>query len=279
MKKNNIGLVIVVLALILTILVVMFVLPNFNRKSNVNTANKNENENSEVIETFTKEEAEKLLDKFGFNLKINCDSTVLDYEYDETFKGIVALKNVPNIQYSTASCSELFTEPLPYEDNFLKGETGVCSKNESLQLISYSDANDSYKNLYNEEMPKHSYSGKNNFYVFYDYVPAKDSFASMKCHGCGGSCGTTLKVFEVLDTHFNNTQLVIDVANYYDHNFTLTEGAYHLATNHTDESISCTSADDCQNTIKNNYLDKLNLYSIQFEKMNDNFILKTITQK
>lgn len=267
----------------LVVVGVIFVYPSLagNKGSSKGDNGKDEKDTAEPI-AFTVEDGEALLKEFGFDLNVTCSANILDYEYSDTFKSIVAIYRAMNDSGVEKECSEVFDESQKVDDRSYR-QDNYCWISEKTKVVDYDIVNSIYKKLYGSDIPKKSVSGTDvagMFYYFYDYIESSNSFARTSGMGLGGSCGRAIKVFKVVSTDSTEDTVMIQVANYYLNNYELENGQQlHLVTSHTDEMIGCGSNEECQEKISNEYLDKLDQYVITFNLVDGNYILNSITKK
>ena len=139
------------------------------------------------------------------------------YYYSDDFKSYVALKNVDSSKVTEKECSSVYSnDVLDANGEYYTSQYGVCKNGESTKVISYVDANQKYKEMYGNEMPKEGFSMTSlagQFYSFYDYIESLDSFVEVKCNACGGACTIPgdAKEIKVNSANYINNNLVISV--------------------------------------------------------------------
>lgn len=247
-------------------------------------------DNESVDDTQTTEKdydlgkAKELLEKFGFYKIISCNSFIYDKRYSDDYKALIALEKVDSSKVKTANCSDIFSDSdYVSEFSYYKGKSGVCLKDGTSNTIAYSDVNSIYKKMYGEDMPKKEASGlkvSELFYSFYDYIDSIDSFASTSCNGCGGTCGPNWNITDIYSAKEIGNKLYIDVK--YNHGMpTLigTKNVYQLSTSHIDKQIDVSSVEEFEQEVKANYMDYLDIYEVEFEKINDHYVFRNLSMK
>lgn len=284
MKKGIIIAIIVILSIIILGLGGYIILD----KLVFNTTTRTEPEEVKETTTISKEEAKELLKEFGFEMNVTCEKTVFDYGYSDEFKGIFAIEKAMEKSGEEEPCSKIFTELNQEmvggmrEGTLYKGTSGICMKDDNTKIVSYEEVNKTYNELYGENVPKRSFNGTNvagQFYHFYDYVDSKDVYASMKCAGCGGSCGTSFTIYKVNEASMEGNELKINVT-YYNGQMNRPSGSndYTLETGKGTKQIECGSLEDCKNKIETEENDYLDHYEIVFNKDKNNYTFKSLTK-
>ena len=253
----------------------------------------NEKETKEIEKSIEEEsdplvkKAKELLLEFGINKPYGCNNYIYESAYNDNYKVLVVLGKLKD-KGKEMACSEFFSESdIFYEgDNqkyaFYQGKTGVCSKEGTTTAIAYEDANALYQKLYGVDMPKmnaNSLLHHNIYYEFYDYNESKNMFISLNCYHCGGACGPTAQVNEMKSVREEGNQLYIEVYYYHGNYNDLDGGRYHLETRNGRFLIPADSIETATQTIKDEYLDKLDVYQVVFEKRNDDYIFVSMTEK
>ena len=281
MKKKRIVLFLFVLILIIGICFGCYLIIS---KLFTNSSEEEKSKDKEEIVDYSVANTIGLLDKFGFYTDLGCESNIFSYKYDDTFKVLNVLNSINDSE--EVACSEVFSEDMLNEDvigglyphTAYKGTSGVCFKDQSTKMISYDKANEIYQKMYGKVMPKTSVSGidiSNMYYVFYDYVESKNAFVSMKGAGLGGMCGNSLVINDIKSSTLETDLLTVDVYYYYDSNFQLNNNQYSLK----NKSVDCLSSEECIKNIKDEYLDDLDIYELEFKKVDDDFIFKGFVKK
>ena len=246
----------------------------------------NESITEEVLSTakdFDLGEAKKLLDEFGFNINLGCDSYIFGKFYDDSYKARVAIENARS-KAKEMTCTDLFLESDIVETSndgstTIKG-IGVCSKNKA-NVIAYDDVNSIYHKMFGEgDMPKTiNTSGSIERYAF---LESKNVFAFLSCGGCGWTCGPTFVVNELKSAKEIGNKLYIDVYYYDGYPFTGSYGNERFLLETRKVSIdnhNIKTIDDAQNEIKNKYLDQLDLYEVEFEKVDGHYQFVRLNEK
>ena len=293
--KVNKGLLTTVIVLVLVIGLLLFKLTEDTTSTNKNSNTTSDN-NTQVTDKvegskdFDLNEAEQILDKFGFNERIGCGSGLYDNFYDDSFKQAIVLRKVSDSVKTKKNCSELYTETREGEPSAYKGQYGVCYEEHGTSLISYDEANKIYTSMYGTDMPKKGFTTRGFYYNFYDYNESLNSFVELNCGGCGGACGPTLHINKIKSAYTLDDNLFIDV--YYfsdgvDGNYiyvSTSKGNLKLkASEKKIDPANGVEADEiikeAKSEIEEKYLDKLDVYEVVFTKKDGNYIFKSLTKK
>ena len=292
MKETvNRGLLITVIALVLVIgLLICKLTKDTTNKDNDATNNSN-TQVTDIVEgakDFDLNEAEQLLDKFGFKDVLGCNSTkIYDRFYSENYKKIVALNNAflqENLKESK-KCSDIYNS-----DNYNEQRGGyvgtigygICYKDKEANIISYEDANKIFKQMYGYDMTKEGISTITKKFDYYDYSAKLDEFVSLECGGCGMVCGPeqVINITKLKNAYIKNDELIIDV---YYHIIDILEGNgfKYFYTNKSHDTVKLESQDleSAKKEVEEKYLDKLDVYEVVFTKKDGNYIFKSVTKK
>ena len=253
-----------------------------------NDIEKSKEEQEEIIitEDFNLVEAEHLLEKFGFKENLGCKSTVLDVSYKDEFKVITALKNIDKTKMKKVSCNKLFSGNETISGGkYYKTKYGACPKNKEVDAIPYKEANQIYKSMYGTDLAKLGVSGTTvtgQYYQFYEYVASIDSFVKLECAACDGTCAESYTVSKIKSAKITGDTLLIDV--YYLHgtpiyNNTTHQSIFRIETSKISENSISKNVEEFEKEVEKDYLDKLDVYEIEFEKNGDNFIFKSLIKQ
>ena len=318
-KKKWVILVVVIVVFVLgVVLVTRNVLSNNNSKQidkttkNNITTNKSKKKKDDIIDDEIKKEEEttkdevknvtedssfdnvivdednsskeyKLLKEFGFYENIGCGKNIYSQTYSNEFKALMALKKVESDKIKTVSCNDIFSDSnLDSENTFYRGESGICIKDKDTKVISYKDANGVYKKLYGIDLAKESVDStkvSGMYYSFYDYVSNIDSYVSMFCNGCGGSCAPYYLINKIKSSEEVDGLLRIDV--YYLHGFIMdnTPGAYKIKTDNGDKVFNVSSSKELFNELQDNYNKYADIYEVLFKKNGNDYIFVGFNKK
>ena len=258
-------------------------------------------ENSKPNESITEEklssakdfdlsEAKKLLDEFGFNTDIGCHERIYDKYYSDFYKSIVVINKVKD-KAKEMACTDFYSDSDIFKDNMntsnipiYEGKNGVCVQNKTM-ATSYDDVNEVYKRMYGKDMPKEGFNGSKIsglYYELYDYNESKNMFVKLSCMGCGGTCGPSIEVNEIKSAKEVDNKVYIDV--YYYHDFARSDGngkTYFALENrfgyHNLDNI--TTEEDVEKEIRNKYMDQLEIYEVEFEKVDDHYQFVRVVEK
>ena len=246
--KNGliIALILVIIALTCTICYVVIkknfggVTPAVENSGEVNN-NSNTNENA-----ITKEEVEKIVDKYYGNVKELRDTFT---ELTSEAKILIAISNLDQ--------SKIFAWNDSMELDFINN----CEGNE-IETIGLTDVEKVYRDLFNEDMPnvttinkiassyiRHEINGK----IYYFEQP-----------GCGGPYGNLYNNYVVTNYTENKDTLTADIDLNLD-SYENVENTYFEAAYGTKE--------DVEDAIKEGKLKTKYTYKLTFEKKNGNYIL------
>lgn len=282
MKKDSNSLTILCLILILIILFLVGYIIGMKTNNKEEKPNKQE---PEIIDTkevdFDLKKAELLLEEFGLNRRKGC-KTIVQNEYNDTFKAIVALEKVAKDKVLEEKCSNLFSKAAleAHPEPLYKGETGVCSKDNFAKTITYSDANEIYKKMFGEDMPAESVNAilMNSLdYTFYDFLPNKDLFVKMECNGCGGTCHSK-HIREIKSAKQKGNEVVITFYDYETAGTIVTDGVFNFSTDTLSTNINCIDENECISIIKKDYLEYLDEYQVKFKIINNQYIFDSLNK-
>lgn len=280
-KKNK---QLTILCIVLTIIIVLLISYIIVLKTPVTEAKPAPTkENKEKVEekAFDLDKAELLLEEFGFNRRTGC-KTVLQTEYNDNFKGIVVLEKLLKEKSTLQKCSNLFTEDSLVEtpEVMYKSTLGVCFKDNSINTITYEDANQIYKKMYGEDMPTLHVNGlKNNNmdYILFEYLEDKNIFANLKFYGVGGSCMSS-HIRSIRSATQKGNIIKINVYDYESGYTEIKDNIFTLTTDKFTTEISCSTFDECKNIIRNKYIHYLDEYEITFELIDNQYIFKSVNK-
>ena len=294
-SKVNKGLLITVIVLVLVIGLLVFKLTRDTVSTNKDKNTTSDN-NTQVIDKvegakdFDLKEAEQLLDKFGFNEDLGCNQYIYFSKYSDTFKKIIAFKNVDQSKITKKKCSEIYPESKLDEFGRYLTDNGVCEKDKERNIISYEEANKTYKEMFGIDMSKSGVNtGKaqigNIYYHFYDYVDSLDSFVELECGGCGGACNApessnvSITMKKIISAKSLNDSLVIDFIDFRGE-IVVTGGENRISLGRLGSiSVSSNDEESAKKEIEEKYLDKLDVYEVVFTKKDGNYIFKSLTKK
>lgn len=303
MENKNKGLIIIIILCVLVILgLIGFICYDkgvFGKKESSvnNTGNIGASENDvaqEGTKDFDINEADQILDEFGFKTDIRCGSNIYESFYSEPFKDSIVLKKVSDSVKTKKKCSELYTQESKYNPNTYQGEYGVCYKDKEAAIIPYDEANKIYTDMYGTDMPKKGFNTSNvsgMYYNFYDFNETLNSFVELECGACGGSCGNALTINKIKSAYTIGDNLVIDV--YYFYTTKLNTGVtasseggykeeeYKLLSTTKNAGIRLESKDleSAKKEIEEKYLDELDVYEVVFTKKDNDYIFKSVSKK
>lgn len=282
MKKDSNSLTILCLILILIILFLVGYIIGMKTNDKEEKPNKQEPEIIDAKEVdFDLKKAELLLEEFGLNRRKGC-KTIVQNEYNDTFKAIVALEKVAKDKILEEKCSNLFSKAAleTYPEPLYKGETGVCSRDNFAKTITYSDANEIYKKMFGEDMPAESVNAilMNSLdYTFYDFLPNKDLFVKMECNGCGGTCHSK-HIREIKSAKQKGNEVVITFYDYETAGTIVTDGVFNFSTDTLSTNINCIDENECISIIKKDYLEYLDEYQVKFKIINNQYIFDSLNK-
>ena len=237
---------------------------------------------------FDLSKAKDLLDEFGFNRDFKCKSNIYSNFYSDAYKAIVAINKVQD-KAKEMACTDFYSDSdidknYSSVETLYKGKYGHCSDNKT-KAISYDDVNDVYKKMYGKDIPKDGVSGVEMFGLYneiYDYIESKDMFVSLRCVACGGTCGPSITINEIKSAKEIGNKVYIDV--YYYHDSARDNGngkTYFVLENrfgyHNLDNI--TTEEDAEKEILNKYKDQLDIYEVEFEKVDDHYQFVRLVEK
>ena len=235
----------------------------------------------EKAEDFDIEEAKSLLAKFKIETEDN-RSSILDGEYSNRKKKITALENVDSSKIIEKECSELYTELVPTsQDGIVKYNTptGYCFANEKTKVYPYDEVNKVHNEMFGIDVSKESISSCPEVY---DYDEKINAFVKNHNRGCGFEGGPIYTISQIKSAKKIGNMVYIDI--YHDHSSMSSNGqtnyfVIHLA-NGTTEIEDVSSFDDAVSQItriiKSKYIEKLPVYEVEFEKINEHYKLNKI---
>ena len=295
MKKGLIITIIVILVLLVLglggYIVVDKLVLNKNTKSGTTEKTKKETDEIEEAKSISTEEAKELLKEFGFEEKITCQQGILNSEYSEEFKALYVITKIKNEYGQDYACSDLFdaadingpSNPVVgmSDGSVYKGISGVCPVDESTTIVPYDEVNNTYKKLYGTDIPKKSYNGTKvagMYYHFYDYLESKNAFVSLNCTACGGSCGPSITIYDIVSATEKDDTLTVAVRYYYS-SVQVPYEPFTLKTSKIDTVIECSAREECESKLKEQYLDQLDIYNIKFTTKDGNYIFKSVEKQ
>ena len=279
-KNKNLEIICTVLSLIIILLVGYIVLLKANYKTE-----QSKEEQTDIVQNLKEEKkydlkkAELLLEEFGFNRRVGCQ-TVLQQTYNDAFKSIIVLEKMSKDKIYEEKCDNLFSQNALVEDPepMYKGNIGVCKKGKTVELITYNDANAMYKKMYGEDMPITHISmlSDNSLdYALYEYLYDRDMFVKLDLYGVGGSCVSN-HIREIKSAVQIENTIKITVYDFETGDLEIDNGVYHFESEKTKIDIPCNDVKECVSVIKNNYLRYVNEYEITFEVINNQYTLKSV---
>lgn len=290
-KKNN-GLLVTILVVVLLGVFFAFgyLVGAAKLSEKVVEVNTSQEEETQEEKSFDISKAKEILNEFGFYKTIGCNSNILEGIYGTEFKILHAIEKVDSSKVTETTCSAVYTDAdltdvYGMTEKVYKGnKVGYCTEDTKTKTISYDDANKVYKKLYGTEMPKEGSDGlkvNSMYYTMYDYVGSKNLYASTHCVNCGGSCGPSMRINEIKSAKEIGNRLYVEV--YYYHNYPQSINGneyYDLETAKTFKNINeAHSVEEFNNIVKSKYLDLLDIYEIEFEKNNEDYILVKVSKK
>ena len=294
-NKVNKGLLITVIVLVLVIGLLIFKLTKDTVSTNKDK-NKTSDNNTQVIDKvegakdFDLKEAEQLLDKFGFNEDFGCNQYIYFLKYSETFKKIVAFKNVQPSKITKKKCSEIYSENKLDEAGRYLTDNGVCYKDKEVNIVSYEEVNKIYKEMFGTDMDKNGVNSIKEqighiYYKFYDYVESLNSFVELECGGCGGACyvpessNVSIAIKKPIIAKIIDDNLVIDFIDLRGEIETAGGENYISLGQGRTIKVSSNDEESVKKEIEEKYLDKLDVYEVVFTKKDGNYIFKSLTKK
>ena len=294
-NKVNKGLLITVIVLVLVIGLLIFKLTKDTVSTNKDK-NKTSDNNTQVIDKvegakdFDLKEAEQLLDKFGFNEDFGCNQYIYFLKYSETFKKIVAFKNVQPSKITKKKCSEIYSENKLDEAGRYLTDNGVCYKDKEVNIVSYEEVNKIYKEMFGTDMDKNGVNSIKEqighiYYKFYDYVESLNSFVELECGGCGGACyvpessNVSIAIKKPIIAKIIDDNLVIDFIDLRGEIETAGGENYISLGQGRTIKVSSNDEESVKKEIEEKYLDKLDTYEVVFTKKDGNYIFKSLTKK
>ena len=270
MKKNKGFIIFCIFLLLIIAVLAIYILTNKDLYKN--------NENDVIIteKEFSIKNAELLLEEFGFNLRHGCE-TIIQSEYNDTFKALVAISKLEESKIYEEDCSIYYTEKTTLNGKeAYKGEYGYCI--DKAKVVTYSDVNSIYKKLYNEELPTKSINSldvNSMYYEAYNFIPEKDVFVKAKIYGAGGTC-TSNHIRKIINAKESNNTIVINLYDFESEYIEIENNIYKFKTNSFETEINCKNIEECMKIVETKYLDKLDKYKVDFEKINNNYVFKNI---
>ena len=277
-KNKNLTTLCIILGLIIVLLLGYIVGTSVNNQNKEpNKTNKNET----VEKEFDIKKAKVLLEEFGFNRRKGC-KTIVQNEYNDTYKAIVALEKVAKDKIIEENCTDLFsiTKLEANPEPLFKGDTGVCMKDAKAKTITYNDVNEIYKKMYGEDISPENINAlsiNSQDYALYDFLEGRDLFVKLDCYGCGGTCYSK-HIREIKSATQNDNIVTITIYDYESDGVTVEDGIFKFSTEKISENIECQTDNQCINIIKKDYLEYLNQYEIKFEIIDNQFIFKSLNK-
>lgn len=245
-----------------------------NSKNNSGEMATPEEKESSNAKDFSKDEAKKLLEYFGFNKNVSCGQTIYNYFYSEDYRMIIAAEKVKDEKKNEMSCSELYNESVKDDDMGYKGSNGYCL--DKTRVISYNDFNEVYKSMYGKDAAKKDVNGIGFIYSYYEYSKERDAFIGLNCGACGGTCGPNgFNINEIKSAKVIGDYLYIDVNYYYSQP---TDRFFVLDTNRIYRSLETSSEEEAKNKILSDYMDYLDVYEVVFKKVDNNYVFVSFSQ-
>lgn len=266
---------------------------SYNKQPNIengaqkdnNEENKNEEKPSDKEENeITK--AEKLLEYFGFNEDIACfGKKIYSSSYDEIFKISQAIRNVEQSKVKTMKCSNIYSDDKLGSNGAYQLEYGNCFKVKETTVVSYDDVNEVYKKMYGTDVKKQGVRQNSCEWASspYDYNQDLNSFVQLSGSGCGGICSNHyVLVNKIKSVKYLEDSLLIEV--YYfntlcDYDSIHKQFSCKVQTPNINELITANDRESVEKEILNKYLDKLDVYEVQFQLNGNDYIFKNVIKK
>ena len=225
--------------------------------------------------------AKELLKYFGFYENIACGRNIYSSSYSDEFKRSIAFKNVDSSNVIEKKCSDLFDE-VDLKDGYYFGENGTCKEGETAKTYSYDSVNEVYKKMYGSDIPKDGFDTlkiSGLYYNFYDYVDKTNTFIKLSCNACGGACGgATVTVNKIKSVDTKDDKYIIEV--YYLHSeFIRNNKKYQVTTPRGKIDLQSDNVDDAKIEIENNYLKKLDVYKVTFNKDGNDYVFASVVKE
>lgn len=235
----------------------------------------------ETAEDFNMEEAKKLLAKFKIDIEDN-KSSILDANYNDVYKKFRALENVDSSKIIEKECSELYDEKIePSPEGYDRYNTplGYCFANEKAKVYPYDEVNKVHNEMFGTDVSKEPIRSCPDVY---DFDEKLNGFVLNHNRGCGFEGGPVYTISQIKSAKQIGNKVYIDI--YHDHssmsgNANSDYFIIHLA-NGTTEIEEVSSFDNAvaeiTKIIKEKYIDKLPVYEVEFEKVDDHYQLNRI---
>ena len=256
---------------------------NNNKDTENKDQNNNEDENKEENEIAT---AEKLLEYFGFNEDIDCFSEKkYSSSYDEIFKLSQAIRNVEPSKVKTMKCSNIYSDDQFDLMGYYESEYGRCYKEKETTVVTYEDVNEVYKKMYGTDVKKQGVKQNSCELAShpYDYNHSLNSFVELSGSGCGGICSAnyvlvnkikSVKSFEdslLIEVYYFNTSCDYDSEH--------KQISCKVQTPKINQLITANDRESVEKEILSKYLDKLDVYEVQFQLKGNDYIFKNVIKK
>ena len=290
MKKKNTGLIILVILLIIVILgLVGYIICDkgvFSKKEVT------KEKTTTKVETISFKEAGELIDQYHINY-LSIDKYKKSGFYFEYLVTTLDSKE----EYSCDQIAKKDGKKWFESDDIIQNDDGyVCFTKEKHKVYSYDDVNKAYKEVYNKELKKESFSlndlGNCNLDTYY-YIKDVDGFVKINIvGGCISGPYEPIDINLISDTKIENN--ILTITTYLEHfereDLSVAEKGFKLH----DEKIECTlyneknqdseqfemnesyNTDIIKDKILEKYLDKVKKYEITFKVDGSKYTLDTI---
>ena len=246
-----------------------------------------------------KETAIQLLKKYGFNYFYGCKYSMLEKSYDNTLKSMITMNhfNMNSASLDTYNgvkleekkkCTDIFNidDFKDINEHYLVyvGKVANCPMDYEGYIVHYNDANKIYKDLFNTNMPKESIDGSklgmNEEYSF-EYVSSQDLFILLQPESFLGYCASRYGYIYIDSVKEENNRFEIEL---YLANATNVKGD-SKGTIYTFKKFDYTStntnyggSDETVNEYIKEHLDKVDMYKVEFKKINNEYKLDKYTR-
>ncbi|MBQ8131097.1 MAG: hypothetical protein IJ193_01240 [Bacilli bacterium] len=288
-KKNASTIIIILLVIIIVILGGLLFLKKdviFTSTTNTDEVTKSKNgENSkEDSKAYSLTDAEEILTTMGLsvNSKMHTSIGVYPYKngYTKDYKLANAFVNVDKKNLPEKTCEELYEGKAILEYDRYKTGAGVCEKGTTSKILKYSELNEIYKKMYDEDAPKGAFVFADYLaYIFYDYNSEGNFYNSTSCGGCGGTTGPHIELYKIMEANQKDDTLEITVA--YDSKSADTVGTdheivyYYAGETYYQKEIK---EDQIEKDILEKHIDEVPKYKATFEKSGNNYVFKNLIQ-
>lgn len=288
-KKKNTGSIIFIILLIIVILgLVGYICYDkgvFNKKEVTREKTSN-------VEKISFKEAGELINQYNINY-----ISIKDYKKSGHYFEYLVSTLDSKEEYSCDQLKKKDNKKWFEDENIIQSEDGyVCFTKEKHPVYSYDDINKKYKEVYNKELKKESFSlndlGRCNLDTYY-YIKDVDGFIKINIvGGCITGPYDPIDINVISDAKIENN--ILTITAYVEHferdDLSVTQNGFKI----NDEKVECElynennqEAADFQMNVQYNteiirdkilaeYLDKIDKYNITFKVDGDKYILDTI---